>query len=217
MSTVHSCGQLADHRLNIYYLSMLNHLWMSSTIHWSVCVRNQPITGQYVWEINQSLVNVCEKSTNHWLVCLRNQPITGQYVWEINQVLDNRVTRLMLPDFSELRWTVQQSTQTQRVWIVEPSRPVLDTHKGWLCVMVWTHGCGSNRSLTAKIVFYTILKPRTTAAFYILTNWRYVQTAAWPQPDPQPDLQPDLSSLYINYGDVTQTAEVWTAAVCLGH
>ena len=47
----------------------------------------------------------------------------------------------------------------------------------------------------------------------MLTMWRYVQTAAWPQPEPQPD----RSSLYINNGDVTQTAAVRTAAVCLGH
>ena len=28
---------------------------------------------------------------------------------------------------------------------------------------------------------------------------------------------PDRSRLFINNGDVTQTAAVWTAAVCLGH
>ena len=37
-----------------------------------------------------------------------------------------------------------------------------------------------------------------------------------PQPEPQPEPQPDRS-LYINNGDVTQTAAVQTAAVCLGH
>ena len=47
----------------------------------------------------------------------------------------------------------------------------------------------------------------------MLTMWRYVQTAAWPQPEPQSD----RSSLYINNGDVTQTAAVRAAAVCLGH
>ena len=47
----------------------------------------------------------------------------------------------------------------------------------------------------------------------MLTMWRYVQTAAWLQPEPQPD----RSSLYIDNGDVMQTAVVWTAAVCLGH
>ena len=51
----------------------------------------------------------------------------------------------------------------------------------------------------------------------MLTMWRYVQTAAWPQPEPQPEPQPDRSSLYINDGVVTQTAAVRTAAVCLGH
>ena len=63
-----------------------------------------------------------------------------------------------------------------------------------------------------------------TAAVYMLTMWRYVQTAAWPQPDrsltaawPQPEPQPDRSSLYINNGDVTQTAAVRTAAISLGH
>ena len=48
----------------------------------------------------------------------------------------------------------------------------------------------------------------------MLTMWRYVQTAAWPQPEPQPEPQPDRSSLYINNGDVTQTAAVRTAAIC---
>ena len=38
----------------------------------------------------------------------------------------------------------------------------------------------------------------------MLTMWRYVQTAAWPQPEPQPEPQPDRSSLYINNGDITQ-------------
>ena len=38
-------------------------------------------------------------------------------------------------------------------------------------------------------------------------------TAAWPQPEPQPD----RSCLYVNNGDVTLTAAVQTAAVCLGH
>ena len=38
-----------------------------------------------------------------------------------------------------------------------------------------------------------------------------------PQPEPQPEPQPDRSSLYINNGDVMQTAAVRTAAVCLGH
>ena len=47
----------------------------------------------------------------------------------------------------------------------------------------------------------------------MLTMRRYVQTAAWPQPEPQPD----RSSLYINNNDVMQTAAVRTAAVCLGH
>ena len=51
----------------------------------------------------------------------------------------------------------------------------------------------------------------------MLTMWCYVQTAAWPQPEPQPEPQPDRDSLYINNDDVTQTAAVWTAAVCLGH
>ena len=51
----------------------------------------------------------------------------------------------------------------------------------------------------------------------MLTMWRYVQTAAWPQAEPQPEPQPDRSSLYINSGDVTQTDAVRTAAVCLGH
>ena len=55
----------------------------------------------------------------------------------------------------------------------------------------------------------------------MLTMWRYVQTAAWPQPEPQPepqpDPQPDRSSLYVNNVDVTLTAAVRTAAVCLGH
>ena len=46
----------------------------------------------------------------------------------------------------------------------------------------------------------------------MLTMWRYVQTPAWPQPE----LQPDRTSLYINNGDVMQTAAVLTAAVCLG-
>ena len=50
----------------------------------------------------------------------------------------------------------------------------------------------------------------------MLTMWRYAQTAAWPQPEPQPEPQPDRSSLYINNGDVTQTAAIWIAAVCLG-
>ena len=43
----------------------------------------------------------------------------------------------------------------------------------------------------------------------MLTTWRYVQTAAWPQPEPQPEPQPDRSSLYINNGDVMQTAAIW--------
>ena len=37
-----------------------------------------------------------------------------------------------------------------------------------------------------------------------------------PQPDPQPEPLPDRS-LNINNCDVTQTAAVRTAAVCLGH
>ena len=51
----------------------------------------------------------------------------------------------------------------------------------------------------------------------MLTMWRYVQTAAWLQPEPQPEPQPDRSSLYINNGDVVKTAAVLTAAVSLGH
>ena len=51
----------------------------------------------------------------------------------------------------------------------------------------------------------------------MLTVLRYVQSAAWPQPEPRPEPQPDRSSLYTNNGDVTQTAAVRTAAVCLGH
>ena len=54
-----------------------------------------------------------------------------------------------------------------------------------------------------------------TAAVYMLTMWRYIQTAAWPQPDRSLTAawpQPDRSSLYINNGDVMQAA-----AVCLGH
>ena len=46
----------------------------------------------------------------------------------------------------------------------------------------------------------------------MLTMWRNVQTAAWPQPEQQPD----RSSLYNNNGDVKQTAAVQTAVVCLG-
>ena len=42
-------------------------------------------------------------------------------------------------------------------------------------------------------------------------------TAAWPQPEPQSEPQPDRSSLYINNGDIVQTAAVRTAAICLGH
>ena len=51
------------------------------------------------------------------------------------------------------------------------------------------------------------------------TIWRYLQTAAWPQPELQPEPQPDCSSLYTNNGGVTvtQTAAVRTTAVCLGH
>ena len=55
----------------------------------------------------------------------------------------------------------------------------------------------------------------------MLTMWRYIQTAAWPQPEsqpePQPEPQPDRSSLYFNNGAVMQTAAVQTAAVCLDH
>ena len=73
--------------------------------------------------------------------------------------------------------------------------------------------CGSNRSLTAKIVF-----SRATTVVYTLTMWHYVQTAAWPQPDsqpdPQPEPQPDRSSSNINNGDITQTAAVRAAALC---
>ena len=50
-----------------------------------------------------------------------------------------------------------------------------------------------------------------TAAVYMLTMWRYVQTATWPQPEPQlePQLepQPDRSSLHIKNGDATQTVQ----------
>ena len=49
----------------------------------------------------------------------------------------------------------------------------------------------------------------------MLTMWRYVRTAAWPQPEPQPEPQPDRSSLYIDNVDVMQTAAVRTATVCL--
>ena len=38
-----------------------------------------------------------------------------------------------------------------------------------------------------------------------------------PQPEPQPEPQPDRSSLYISKGDITQTAAVRIAAICLGH
>ena len=74
-----------------------------------------------------------------------------------------------------------------------------------------------NRSLTAKIVLYIIFKQQSNHSGLYVNNVMYVQTAAWPQPEPQPEPQPDRSSLYINNGDVMQTAAVRTAAVCLGH
>ena len=62
-----------------------------------------------------------------------------------------------------------------------------------------------------------ILKPRSNrCGLYINSVTLRLNrslTAAWPQPEPQPD----RTSLYINNGDVTQTAAVRTAAVCLGH
>ena len=64
----------------------------------------------------------------------------------------------------------------------------------WLYCTVITQSWFSNR--------------RATAAVYMLTMWRYVRTATWTQPD---------CSFYINNGDVTQTAAVRAAAVCLGH
>ena len=67
----------------------------------------------------------------------------------------------------------------------------------YACIMVYTQCCGSNRSLTAKILFYMICKPQS--------NHVTVRSNR------------SSSSLYISNGDVAQTAAVQTAAVCLGH
>ena len=46
--------------------------------------------------------------------------------------------------------------------------------------------------------------------------WRYVQTAAWPQPDRNLNRNLTAVAYIFNNGDVVQTAAVRTAAVCLG-
>ena len=65
----------------------------------------------------------------------------------------------------------------------------------------------------AKIVFYMIFKPQSNrSGLYVNNATLRLNRNLNPQPEPQPD-----RSLYINIGDVTQTAAVQTAAVCLGH
>ena len=79
--------------------------------------------------------------------------------------------------------------------------------------MAYTDCCGSNRILTAKIVSYLIFKPQSKRSGLYVNNVTLRSNRSL-----NLNLNRNLnrSSLYINNGDVMQTAAVQTAAVCLG-